>query len=430
MKRNKAQKAIAAALSATLVFSGAAVPALATPSSSELKSQLSDAQAKLDSLYAKAEQASEDLNQTKVELDQTNSKIDSLNSDIEKTQAELKEKQAVLSKRVAANYKYGDTDLLSILLGSDSFDTLTSNIVYANKVSEKDSNAINDVKTLENQLSSQKSELEEQKASQEKLVAEKKTQSEALNAQSQKAQDYVNSLSAEVQKALAEEQAAREAAAKKAAEEAAAKAQANGGEYYKSEGNANAQSNSDSGKSNNSGSNSNKGNTNSGSNTNNGNGGSNSNAGGGSNTNKGNANSGSNTNKGNSGSASNTGSSSNKGNSGISGAWRNTVIAAATRMVGGTYVWGACNPGSRTFDCSGLTSYAYSVAGISIGHSSASQSSFCTKPISQAEPGDVVWRPGHVGIYIGGGATIEAFSPSQGIGYGSVSSFSRCGSPV
>ena len=402
MKRNKAQKAIAAALSATLVFSGAAVPALATPSSSELKSQLSDAQAKLDSLYAKAEQASEDLNQTKVELDQTNSKIDSLNSDIEKTQAELKEKQAVLSKRVAANYKYGDTDLLSILLGSDSFDTLTSNIVYANKVSEKDSNAINDVKTLENQLSSQKSELEEQKASQEKLVAEKKTQSEALNAQSQKAQDYVNSLSAEVQQALAEEQAAREAAAKKAAEEAAAKAQANGGEYYKSEGNANAQSNSDSGKSNNSGSNSNKGNTNSGSNTN----------------------------KGNSGSASNTGSSSNKGNSGISGAWRNTVIAAATRMVGGTYVWGACNPGSRTFDCSGLTSYAYSVAGISIGHSSASQSSFCTKPISQAEPGDVVWRPGHVGIYIGGGTTIEAFSPSQGIGYGSVSSFSRCGSPV
>ena len=419
MKRNKAQKAIAAALSATLVFSGAAVPALATPSSSELKSQLSDAQAKLDSLYAKAEQASEDLNQTKVELDQTNSKIDSLNSDIEKTQAELKEKQAVLSKRVAANYKYGDTDLLSILLGSDSFDTLTSNIVYANKVSEKDSNAINDVKTLENQLSSQKSELEEQKASQEKLVAEKKTQSEALNAQSQKAQDYVNSLSVEVQKALAEEQAAREAAAKKAAEEAAAKAQANGGEYYKSEGNANAQSNSNSGKSNNSGSNTNKGN-----------GGSNSNAGGGSNTNKGNANSGSNTNKGNSGSASNTGSSSNKGNSGISGAWRNTVIAAATRMVGGTYVWGACNPGSRTFDCSGLTSYAYSVAGISIGHSSASQSSFCTKPISQAEPGDVVWRPGHVGIYIGGGATIEAFSPSQGIGYGSVSSFSRCGSPV
>ena len=400
MKRNKAQKAIAAALSATLVFSGAAVPALATPSSSELKSQLNDAQAKLDSLYAKAEQASEDLNQTKVELDQTNSKIDSLNSDIEKTQAELKEKQTVLSKRVAANYKYGDTDLLSILLGSDSFDTLTSNIVYANKVSEKDSNAINDVKTLENQLSSQKSELEEQKASQEKLVADKKAQSEALNAQSQKAQDYVNSLSAEMQQALAEEQAAREAAAKKAAEEAAAKAQANGGEYYKSEGNANAQSNSNSGKGNSS------------------------------NSNKGNTNTGSNVNKGNGGSASNSGSTSHKGNGGISGAWRNTVIAAATRMVGGTYVWGACDPGSKTFDCSGLTSYAYGVAGIGIGHSSASQASFCTKPISQAEPGDVVWRPGHVGIYIGGGTTIEAFSPSQGIGYGSVSSFSRCGSPV
>ena len=99
-------------------------------------------------------------------------------------------------------------------------------------------------------------------------------------------------------------------------------------------------------------------------------------------------------------------------------------------MVGGTYVWGASDPGSKTFDCSGLTSYAYGVAGIGIKHSSASQASFCTKPVSQAVPGDVVWRPGHVGIYIGGGVTIEAFSPSQGIGYGSVSSFSRCGSPV
>lgn len=387
MKRNKAQKAIAAALSATLVFSGAAVPALATPSSSELKSQLSDAQAKLNSLYAKAEQASEDLNQTKVELDQTNSKINSLNSDIEKTQAELREKQAVLSKRVAANYKYGDTDLLSILLGSDSFDALTSNIVYANKVSEKDSNAINDVKTLESQLSSQKSELEEQKASQEKLVADKKAQSEALNAQSQKAQDYVNSLSSEVQKALAEEQAAREAAARKAAEEAAAKAQANGGAYYTPDNNASAQGSAGS-------------------------------------------NAGASSNKGNGGSSSNAGGSSNKGSSSVSGAWRNTVIAAATRMVGGTYVWGASDPGSKTFDCSGLTSYAYGVAGIGIDHSSASQASFCTKPVSQAVPGDVVWRPGHVGIYIGGGVTIEAFSPSQGIGYGSVSSFSRCGSPV
>lgn len=110
--------------------------------------------------------------------------------------------------------------------------------------------------------------------------------------------------------------------------------------------------------------------------------------------------------------------------------WRNKVVAAAQRMVGGTYVYGGFNPSGRVFDCSGLTKWCYEQVGVTIAHQSESQSAFCNKPASMAEIGDVVWRHGHVGIYIGNGRTIEAMSPAMGITYGNLSSFQRAGSPV
>lgn len=397
MKQNNRNRAIGAALSLALTFSVAA-PALAAPSSAELKEQLEAAQAELDSLYAQAEESSEALNQTQVELDETNAQIDELNSDIADKEAELADKQEVLGRRVAANYKYGGINILSILFGSDSFESLTSNIIYANRVSESDAQAISDVKTLQAELDAQKDELEDQKESQEALLAEQQSQQETLNAQVAEAENYVNGLDEDVQEALAaEEEAAREAA-ERAAEEQRRQAEENNNDYYTSEGNADAQQTTTTQDSDNASSSSS-------------------------------SNSGSSQTNTTSSSSSSSGSSAAVSSS-VSSAWRSIVIQAAASMVGGTYSYGACSPSTRTFDCSGLTSYAYACAGISIGHSSASQRSFCTKSLSEAEPGDVVWRSGHVGIYIGNGTTIEAFSPSQGIGYGSIKSFVSCGSPV
>lgn len=109
--------------------------------------------------------------------------------------------------------------------------------------------------------------------------------------------------------------------------------------------------------------------------------------------------------------------------------WRNTIVKAAESMINGTYVFGAESPETRTFDCSGLTKWCYSQIGIDIEHQSESQAKYCTKPASEAQPGDIVWRSRHVGICIGNGKTVEAKSPSQGIQYGTVSSFTKSGSP-
>lgn len=109
--------------------------------------------------------------------------------------------------------------------------------------------------------------------------------------------------------------------------------------------------------------------------------------------------------------------------------WRQKVLAVAYSEVGGIYVYGG--NAFRATDCSGLVMQCYAAAGMSLPHSAdADGARYCNKPISKAEPGDIVWHPGHVGIYIGNGQTIEAFNPGRGIGYGNVSRFSRCGSPL
>jgi len=91
-----------------------------------------------------------------------------------------------------------------------------------------------------------------------------------------------------------------------------------------------------------------------------------------------------------------------------------TAVDAAMAQRGKPYVWAAGGPNS--FDCSGLTAYAFRAAGITLPHSSLSQSKM-GQPVSrdQLQPGDLVffYSPvSHVGIYIGNGKMVHA--PTSG----------------
>lgn len=84
------------------------------------------------------------------------------------------------------------------------------------------------------------------------------------------------------------------------------------------------------------------------------------------------------------------------------------IVQAAYSQLGVPYVWGGSTPGVG-LDCSGLTQYCYRQAGISIPRNTESQYAQGKKlSLSEVQPGDILYRTGHVGIYIGGDRYIHA----------------------
>ena len=133
-----------------------------------------------------------------------------------------------------------------------------------------------------------------------------------------------------------------------------------------------------------------------------------------------NRNNGGNNNQGNSGSGS--GSGGNKGNGGTtSGSSSSYVpgdaVSRAQSALGKPYVWGAVGPDA--FDCSGLVGFCLTGK----YKRTYTSSSFAGLPeVSDPRPGDVCYRPGHVGIYVGNGQMIHAPHTGSVVKYASVPS--------
>ncbi len=85
------------------------------------------------------------------------------------------------------------------------------------------------------------------------------------------------------------------------------------------------------------------------------------------------------------------------------------VMGTARSGIGTRYVYGGSTPAG--WDCSGFVSWVFAQHGVSLPHSaSAIVNSPKVKRISasEARPGDLVYYPGHIGIYAGNGRTIDA----------------------
>ena len=99
----------------------------------------------------------------------------------------------------------------------------------------------------------------------------------------------------------------------------------------------------------------------------------------------------------------------------------NTLITEAEKYLGYPYVWGGSNP-STSFDCSGFVCYVLNNSGLcNIGRLGAQGLYDISTPVSDPQPGDLVFFVGtydtsgvsHVGIYVGDRMMLHCGDPIQ-----------------
>ena len=247
LSRRTALKALFGAASAAVLF-GLPTRAHAAEASQETTDKLNAAQAQLDEVQAQLDSIANEYAalanknaQTLNDIEGVQGKIDETQEQIDTKKSELKKKRNDLSDRVAASYKSGGTNILSLLLASGSFEELVANAHYVEKINKSDRDAIEDIQTIQKELDTQKSELESQKADLEKLKDQQTAQMQDMQAKQQEVQTVLSGLSDDVKELMAQRDseilaaAQAEEAARKAAAAAAASANKNnsssGGSY-------------------------------------------------------------------------------------------------------------------------------------------------------------------------------------------------------
>ena len=230
LSRRTALKALFGAASAAVLF-GLPIHAHAAEATKETTDKLNAAQAQLDEVQAQLDSIANEYAalanknaQTLNDIEGVQGKIDDTQTQIDEKKAELKKKRGDLSDRVAASYKSGGTNILSLLLASGSFEELVANAHYVEKINKSDRDAIEDIQTIQEELDAQKTELESQKADLEKLKDQQTAQMQDMQAKQQEVQTVLNGLSDDVKELMAQRDSEILAAAQ--AEEAARKAAA------------------------------------------------------------------------------------------------------------------------------------------------------------------------------------------------------------
>jgi cell wall-associated NlpC family hydrolase len=380
-----------------------------------LRNQAAEVQASIDRMNDQVETVVEQFNTNHEALQATLDRQRETAQRIDQARKRLAAASEVMGDRVRAIYMGGPVTGLEQLLEVRSATDAVTVSQYQETASASDAQTIAAVQRNRQALESISAELNAQRRQQEQLQAQLDAQRRDIQRQLADQQAFMRKLSADVKRAVAEEQqrqeelrrqelarklAAEKAAAEKAAREEAARQRA-------ARAAAAAASSSDSGGGSGSGEGSASG------------GGSDSGSGSVSHSSSSGGSSAGSSGFGNRPSGSSPPSS---GTSAPSSAARQAV-AYAKAQLGKPYIWGAEGP--RGFDCSGLTMMAWKSAGVSIPRVSRAQYGIGRhiNSMSALEPGDLVFfgHPiHHVGMYVGNGTMIEAPYTGANVRYHSI----------
>ena len=410
------------AISLVMIFTNV-VNVSASPIS-DAKNKKKDAEKKLNAInedIEDIEEQKEDLEQEAEEYEQQlvdllvtiqiiNHDIENKEDEIETAKAEYEvalakqeKQQWAMNKRIKYMYEKGDMNYMQILLESKKFSDAVNKSTYSEKLYAYDRYQLylyeqtkEEVIEKQKALDEDMAELEEIKldaVSQEEelqLLVDEYSENienfeEQLSGAKEKASQYkeqIQKQSEQIKALEAEEQRkALEAAKKKAEEEAKRKAEEEA--RRKAEEEARAREEEESGQSEESSDNGDNNDDN---------------------NDEGNS----------SGSESSDGGSSGGSSSGGS-AKGQEIANFACQFVGNPYVPGGTSL-TEGADCSGFTMAVYNNFGLSLPRSSYAQAGYGREvSYSEAQPGDIIYYGGHVGIYIGNGLIVHASTQATGI---------------
>lgn len=344
---------IATALTCSMIT----VPVFAAPaSSSSLQSQKKQAESEVNNLQSQLSTLMSKMTELQSQLVSKGQEITEAKKQLADAQEKEKQQYADMKLRIKYMYEEGDGSALERIISSGSIAEMLSQAEYVQKIHSYDRDMLNEyvdtvteVKALETSLESDMDKLEEMQTQYENQQTELSTTIESKSAE-------VANLDQQIQEA-ARKAAEEEAAKQKAAQEAAAKASAaqpSVSEDTDTSGGTVSQVQAPSAEIT---------------------------------------------------TPTVADTTVEAGSSGNTSAAQ-TIVNAAWTQIGVPYVWGGTTP-YVGLDCSGLTQWCHAQAGISIGRVDSAQLAGGTI-VSDPQPGDICWTPGHVAIYIGGGQMIEA----------------------
>mgnify|MGYP002798049714 FL=1 len=140
----------------------------------ELKSARAEANAAVEALEGESEKYSEkiaaldyQIQSTRAELNATQKIIDSLTraiadkqDELDETIAQLDEKQELFETRIRVMYENGDTTYLEVLLSSEDFSDMLTNMEIVSQIMDYDKRIVEEYKALKAQIETQKAALE------------------------------------------------------------------------------------------------------------------------------------------------------------------------------------------------------------------------------------------------------------------------------
>ena len=416
------------ALAAALIVPIAAPSAASASPVDQQRQRVEDIVDELERLQEQANQLGADYVEavdTKTQLDED---IEASEKRIAKKEAELETLRANLGEMALRSFVGSGGSPLGPLFeeAEDLSDVLQREELARVALSAGDVST-DQLDALVSDLDEERSDLESNRDEAEQLAEYLESQQDATETRTQEYQEARTEAEAELGRVIQEEEErrARESAERLAAEVAAAEAAA----AQEAANNASSSSSSSNSSSSDSSSNSSSGSSSS-----------NSSSGSSSGSSSSGSSSSGSSSSGSSSSGSSSSGSSSGGSSGGSSApavssLSGIAVNAALAQQGVPYRYATAVPGVG-FDCSGLTSYAWSKAGVYLPHQSRSQYASVPHVSSgSAQPGDLLfyYSPiSHVGIYLGGGQQVHA--PNTGsvvsvasVNWGKVSGVGRPG---